>query len=171
MSVSATIQVSFGAESGSVDGHLSAAIDDRADGLNGGDTDFAPGDTAYFLVFRSANVEYDTPVLSAGSLVAAAVSGGYVEREEDLSFADTNQASLSVPSSALVSFEWFGRSLGDLALLSDAQTVEASASGVAVCRVKYRAPCTAHGLASPSSLNGKTDYSVLVFIRGHVVAS
>lgn len=170
MTVSATIQVSFGTESGA-DGHLSAEIDDRATGLNSGDTDFAPGDTAYFLVFKSTNVEYDTPVPSAGSLVAATVSGGYVEREEDLSFADTNQASLSVPASALVSFEWFGRSLGDLTLLDNSMTVEASASGVAVCRVKYRAPCAAHGLASPSSLNGKTDYSILVFIRGRVVAS
>jgi hypothetical protein len=169
MAVSATIQVSFGTESGA-DGHLSAEIDARATGLNDGDTDFAPGDTAYFLVFKSTNVEYDTPVASAGTLVSGTISGGYVEREEDLSFADTHQASLSVPASQVVSYEWFGRSLGDLNLLEDAMTLEASASGVAVCRVKYRAPCTAHGIASPASLNGKTDYSILVFIRGRVVS-
>lgn len=169
MAVSATIQVSFGTEAGA-DGHLSAEIDDRAGGLNGGDTEFSPGDTAYFLVFKSANVEYDTPAASAGTLVSGTVSGGYVEREEDLSFADTNQASLSVPASQVVSYEWFGRSLGDLILLEDAMTLEASASGVAVCRVKYRAPCTAHGIVSPASLNGKTDYSILVFIRGRMVS-
>jgi hypothetical protein len=167
MTVNATIQVSFGTDAGSAEGHLSAEIDDRADGLNAGDTSFSPGDTAYFLVFKSSNVIYDAPVTSAGSIVAASVSGGYVEKTEDLSFADDNQASLSVPASQITSFEWLGRSLGGLTLI-DPMTVQAGASGVGVCRVTYRAPCTAHGLVSPASINGSTDYSILVFIRGHL---
>lgn len=168
MSVSATIQVSFGADVGEGDGHLSAEIDDRSNGLNDGDTSFSPGDTAYFLVFKSQNVVYDTPISSAGSITAATVSGGYVERVEDLQFADTDTATLQVPASSIVSFEWFGRSLGDLAL-TDPQAVKASAAGVGVCRVTYQAPCTAHGLVSPASLNGETSFTVLVFIRGHLV--
>lgn len=168
MTVSATIQVSFGTDDTSgVDGHLSAEIDDRANGLNAGDTDFAPGDTAYFLVFASDNVTYDAPIPSAGTIVSASVSGGYVSRTQDLEFPDTNQATLDVPASEIESYKWLGRSLGDLTLL-DATTVQASASGVAVARVVYRAPATAHGLASPGAVNGETDYSILVFIRGHL---
>lgn len=170
MAVSATIQVSFGEGSDAgVDGHLSASIDDRATGLNGGDTSFLPGDTAYFLVFKSDNVAYDTPIASAGSIVAASLPSGYVEKEEDISFADADSGSLSVPASEILSYQWMGRSLGDLTLQPDKMTVTASAKGVAVARVTYRAPCSAHGLQSPSSLNGLTDFSILVFIRGHLL--
>lgn len=166
MSVTANITVSFGAETGAgVDGHLSAEIDDREDGLNGGDTSFAPGDTAYFLVFKSANVTYDAPVCSAGSIQTA--SAGSVEREEELTFADTDTATLQVPCTGSLSVLWLGRSLGSLTLI-DPMTVKASAKGVAVAKVTYSATADAFGLTSPSSLNGLTDFSILVFILGHI---
>lgn len=165
--VSATIQVAFGDAdaAAAVGAHLSAAIDDRAGGLNGGDTAFAPGDTAYFLVWKSANVTCDTPRTSAGSIVGA--SPGVVQREQDVQFADTDEATLAVPATGIVSVTWLGRSLGSLQLQGE-MTLKASAKGVAVARVTYNTAPSAHGLVSPLTLAGLTDFSILVYILGHV---
>lgn len=166
MAVTANITVSFGSE-GAGD-HLSAEIDGREDGLNGGDTSFAPGDTAYFLVFKSDNVEYDEPVCSAGTIITA--EGGTVEKEEELTFADTDTASLSVPCTGALTVTWLGRSLGDLTL-TDPMTVKASSKGVAVAKVAYEATADAYGLQSPATLEGLTDFSILVYILGRVVSA
>ena len=39
------------------EGHLSAEIDSRPYGFNGGRTQYFPGDDCYVLVYKSANVE------------------------------------------------------------------------------------------------------------------
>jgi hypothetical protein len=168
MPVTANITVSFG-DSDSADGasgHLSAEIDDRPAGLNGGDTSFAPGDTAHFLVYKSSNVTYDVPVTSAGTL-ATAGTGLTVTKEQDLQFADTDTASLSIPAIAITGTTWLGRSLGTLAL-QDPTTVKATAKGVAVARVTYTCSADGFALTSPATLAGLTDFSILVFILGHL---
>ena len=67
----ATIRVQFGTASGdNAPGHLSAEVDSRPTGLNGGKTGFAPGETAYILVFASDNVSISETICSAGSLTA-----------------------------------------------------------------------------------------------------
>jgi hypothetical protein len=167
MSVTANITVSFGAEGAAADGsHLSAAIDDRPDGLNGGDTSFMPGDVAYFLVYQSDNVTHDDPIPSAG---AVAASGSVsVTRVEDITFANEDTATLSVPASG-VSVKWFGNALGKLTLQPDKMTVKADAKGVAVGRVTYTASAKAYGLTSPLEIGGETDFSILVFILGHEI--
>ncbi|WP_041446859.1 hypothetical protein [Thiocystis violascens] len=167
MAVTANITVSFGDQSASsASGHLSAEIDSRPDGLNNGVTSFAPGDSAAFLVYKSSNVTYDAPVASAGS-VAGVGSGLTVEKEDDLSFADSDTASLSTPATGIVSVTWLGRSLGSLSL-QDQTTVKAGAKGVAVARVKYACRADAYRLTSPATLAGLTDFSILVFILGHL---
>lgn len=168
MPVTANITVSFGDSAGSsgASGHLSAEVDSRADGLNAGKTSFAPGDRAHFLVYKSSNVSYDTPVASAGS-IAAGGKGISVTKEDDIQFADTDTASLSIPAQSIVSVTWLGRSLGSL-VLADANTVKASAKGVAVARVKYTAKADAWSLTSPATLAGLTDFSILVFILGRL---
>ena len=168
MPVTANITVSFGDQTGAdgVNGHLSAEIDDRPAGLNAGDTSFAPGDTAYFLVYKSDNVTYDFPVASAGTVTAAG-TGLTVSKEQDLQFADVDTASLSIPATAITNVTWLGRSLGELSL-QDPTTVKASAKGVAVARVTYTCRADGFGLASPTTLAGLTDFSILVFILGHL---
>jgi hypothetical protein len=91
-----------------------------------------------------------------------------VSREEDITFAGTDTASLGVPASGGVSVTWFGTSLGSLSLQDDNMTLKASAKGVAVARVTYTASATSYGLVSPASLGGSTDFSILVYILGHV---
>jgi hypothetical protein len=166
MAVQTSFQISFGAGVDASQGHLSAEIDDRADGPNAGKTQFLPGEAAHFLVYKSSNVAYDPPVPSAGS-----VSGGgttIVEKEEDLAFADTDTATLRIPASAITSVTWLGNSLGNL-VLTDPQTVRASASGVAVARVRFQAVANTHALQSPASVAGLTDFSILVFILGRLI--
>lgn len=170
MGVTANITVSFGAgTTASESSHLSAEIDDRPEGLNAGDTSFAPGDTAHFLVFQSDGVTHDAPVSSGGSIGSGSTIT--VEREDELTFADEDTAELSVPAAGLGAITWYGNALGGLALQPDKKTVKASAKGVAVAKVKYTASATAYGLTSPATLAGAVDYSILVYILGHEVAA
>jgi hypothetical protein len=117
-------------------------------------------------VFKSSNVTYDFPICSAGT-VAGAGSGISVTKEQDIQFADEDTASLSVPATAITGVTWLGRSLGGLTL-TDPTTVKASAKGVAVARVTYTCAADAFGLTSPATLAGLTDFSILVFILGHI---
>jgi hypothetical protein len=169
MAITANITVSFGADGASAGSHLSAEIDDRTEGLNAGETSFSPGDQAGFLVYQSSNVTHDAPVPSAGAV--SSVGAVTVEREEDVSFANEDTASLGVPAAGITSVTWFGNALGGLTLQPDGMTVKASAKGVAVARVTYTAPATGYKLASPATLAGETDYSIVVFILGHEIPS
>jgi hypothetical protein len=169
MGVTANITVSFGSKADCAEEagtHLSAEIDGRETGLNNGETSFAPGDTAHFLVYKSANVTYNAPITSGGTIG----SGGAlaVNHEEFISFADTDTASLSVPVASLGAITWFGNSLGALTLGEDKMTLKASAKGVAVARVNYTANADAYSLTSPATLGGETDFSILVFLLGQV---
>lgn len=170
MAVTANITVSFGdTNTDGSQGHLSAEIDSRkTGGLNAdGKTSFAPGDKAGFLIFKSDNVTYESPDASAGT-VSAAGTGLTVEKEDDVQFADTDTATLPVPASSIVSVTWIGRSLGGLTLQDDKTTIKASAKGVAVAKVKYAAKADGFYLQSPASLGGLTDFSILIFILGHL---
>lgn len=180
MAVTANITVSFGAGSAGGAGanaHLSAEIDGRADGLNkdhievsadgsAGSPSFAPGDTAHFLVFKSSGVTFDTPASSAGSIS----SGGgaiSVSKTEDVSFAGTNKGSLQVPATAITETKWLGNALGALTVGADGTEVTASSKGVGIARVTYTCSAEPYGLTSPATLDGETDFSILVYILGH----
>ena len=162
----ATIRVQFGNPDGSgSDGHLSAEVDTRPDGLNGGRTSFSPGETAYILVYKSDNVSITDTICSAGSL--SAQGSAVVTVAEELMFEDAEMAQISKPARlALSQSVWYGRSLGGLTLLSDQVTVKAQARGVAVAKVTYDALALVYALSSPISLNGETDFSILALIKG-----
>lgn len=165
MSGNSTIRVRFGAGaggSGSND-YLSAEMDDRADGPNTGKSSFLPGDTAWFLVYRTPGIELSLDA-SAGS-----VTGGdevTVTKTEDVSFEAASIATLPMPAQAVTSFIWLGRDLGALTLGGDGVTLTAAAAGVAVARVTYTAKALSYGLQSPSSVAGEVDFDVLVMITG-----
>ena len=163
----ATIRVQFGSPDGqgASEGHLSAEVDARPDGLNGGKTSFSPGETVYLLVYRSDNVSITETICSAGSLSAQGTVT--VTVTDELMFEETDSASLSVPARAgLTASVWYGRSLGSLTLQSDKVTVKTQAKGVGVAKVSYEALAQIYALASPASLNGETDFSILALIKG-----
>lgn len=165
----ATIRVQFGnAEGGDASAHLSAEIDTRPDGLNGGRSTFNPGETVYLLIYSSDNVRITDTVCSAGSL--SAHSRTTVSVEQELLFEDSDSASLNKPARAsLQAVTWYGRALGELTLHSDKSTVRAALRGVGVAKVRYEASAQVYALHSPASLNGETDFSILAIIKGQAV--
>jgi hypothetical protein len=162
----ATIRVQFGNPDGSeAAGHLSAEIDTRPGGLNGGRTSFNPGETAYILVYKSDNVSITDTICSAGSLSSQGTA--VVSVTEEIMFEDADTANLGKPARTGISQTvWYGRSLGGLSLQSDKVTVKAAAKGVGVAKVTYDALARVYALSSPSTLNGETDFSILALIKG-----
>ena len=171
MAITASITVSFGAgaDGADVQGHLSAEVDNRPDGLNAGKTSFNAGDTVYFLVYKSANVEYDSPITSAGGI--SSENSVSVSKTDSLTFANVNTAELSVPANSAPSVVWSGRNLGTVTLGANQKTITTTATGVAIGNATYTASADAFALTSPVSIGGSTDFSILVFIAGRVVAA
>lgn len=162
----ATIRVQFGTQDESgTSGHLSAEIDSRPDGLNGGRVSFNPGETVYILVYKSDNVSITDTISSAGSL--SAHGSAVVTITDELMFEDDDTAQLSRPAmSSLSQSVWYGRNLGNITLQSDKITVKASSKGVAVAKVTYETQALVYALSSPTTLNGETDFSILALIKG-----
>lgn len=162
----ATIRVQFGNPDGTgTNGYLSAEIDTRPGGLNGGRSAFSPGETVHILVYKSDNVTITSTPCSAGSL--SLQGSTVVTITEELMFEDADTARLSKPAQGgIAQATWFGRSLGNLVLQQDKVTVKAQAKGVAVAKVTYDAQALVYALASPASLNGLTDFSILALIKG-----
>lgn len=164
----ATIRVQFrGADAGSAGAHLSAELDDRPAGLNSGKTGFVGGDSAFFLVYKSSNVEIVAADCSAGS-VSKHADAVTVTKTEDLNFEDEDSAQLPVPAHAITASKWLGRNLGAITLQADKQTIKAVSRGVGVLRVTYQAQPMAYRLDSPVKVAGETDFSILVLITGEV---
>lgn len=167
MADSATIVVQFGVAPGSdASGHLSAEVDTREGGLNGGQSSFAPGSDVYLLAYRTANVSITDVLASAGSITQQA--GISVTVTEDLNFEDGRTASLSKPvaGASLDSVQWWGNDLGALTVQDDKMSVQAASRGVAVARVTYTVAADVFRLASPASINGQTTYPILVVVKG-----
>lgn len=162
----ATITVKFGNANGGGDavGHLSAEIDTRPTGLNGGNSSFDPGTNVAILIYKTDNVAITQTDCSAGSLSMGEQET--VTIAEDVTFMDEQETSLPVPATSTPSIEWFGRSLGAITLKSDKMTLRAESKGVAVGRVTYQATASVLRLQSPDSINGSTDFSIAVLIAG-----
>lgn len=169
MAANATIRVTFGAGSEEAGAHLSAEIDTRPAGLNGGKSSFFPADDVYFLLYKSSNVEVDSIDCSAGS-VALHAGAVTVTKTEDFNFEDTDSITLDVPADAITSHKFIGRDLGALTLQADKMTVKAATKGLAVCRITYTATAAAYVLRSPATVSGETDFTILVLVVGKVVA-
>ncbi len=163
----ATIRVQFGNPDGSsaTAGHLSAEVDTRATGLNGGRSSFSPGETVYILVYKTDNVTITDTVCSAGSLQLQGTT--VIPVTQEIMFEEADTVTLDKPvRTSLLQSAWYGRSLGSLTLQADKTTVKADARGVAVARVSYESLAQIYALASPATLNGETDFTILALIKG-----
>ena len=170
MATTTTIKIAFSdpTAAAAAGAHLSCELDNRETGLNLGTSSFVPGDTAWFLVYMSSNVELDgLPVASAGSIGTA--PNLTITRVEELIFENTDSATLSVPAMSVSSVQWLGRDLGALTLQGDSMTLKAPTKGVAVAEVTYTATCTPFSIASPKTLNGKTTFSICVYVLGKLI--
>lgn len=157
---------------GSGSATLSAEVDSREGGLNGGKSSFSPGEDVYILVFKSTNVSIVAIEASAGSITAAGST--IVNKTEDLTFAGQNTASLPTPtSSGLSSTKWLGKSGGAMTVGADQVTVTASSvtdKQVAVARVSYSSTADVYKLSSPATIDGEVEFTIAVLILGGVTA-
>lgn len=108
--VVATLNVSFSKDTTSVetDGMLKLEIDDRADGMNGGDTSFAPGDSVYYFLYNDDNVTVLEHFVTAGGIGSQGSVTRAIE-DEKITFSNSDSASLNYPPDGGVSMEWMGR--------------------------------------------------------------
>lgn len=162
----ATIRVTFGSAGAGAGAHLSAEIDSRDSGLNGGDTSFQPGDNAWFLIYKSNKVSVESIKASAGSVL----SGGeqVFSRTEDLQFEDDDSASLPVPSDGISTVQWIGNDLGGLTLGADGMSIKAASKGVAIARVTFTVSPDAFAIQAPASVAGLVDFPILVLVKGAI---
>jgi hypothetical protein len=162
----ATIRVNFSDGAGGLgSGNLSAEIDSRPGGLNGGRTSFQPGDDVWILVQKTPNVVIDSVDTSAGAITAGAAF--QYATTEDVNFEGVSTSRVSGVADSLDSYQWFGRNIGVLTLAADSQTLNATVAGVAVARVTYTGTAYPYKLSSPASINGETTFSIAVVISGH----
>jgi hypothetical protein len=141
---------------------LSAEIDSRPTGLNLGNTSFVPGDLAYFLVYPTGGATITQVLSSVGSVSSA--GSVTIEVEETLTFANTNKANLSKQYVSGATYTWYGNNLG--AVTFKGTQVIAATSGVGVLSVKYNTTAYAYAINSPTLVNGKTSFQILVVIIG-----
>ena len=107
--VVATLNVSFDADTESTTGNLKLEIDDREDGLNGGDTSFSPGDDAYYFLFKDSNIDVVSHVTTAGGTAPASPSSGTKDIDENITFSNSDTGSLGYPPDGSVTMKWLGR--------------------------------------------------------------
>ena len=169
--VTASIVVQFapGTDDGSL--QLIAEIDSRDDGYNAGSTDFKPGQTVYYLIYKSVLVNITEHVVSAGRIERVVVEN--IEKTESLIFAHQSSASVGYPIHNTYSTKWLGRTpSGTLVKVSDTEFQLRDASGAAVedtgvLHVTYTTQHIVNRIVGvPAVLNGETSYSVVVSIVG-----
>lgn len=105
----ATLNVSFDADANgdSQNSVLKLEIDDREDGLNGGDTRFSPGENAYYFMFKDSNVSLVAHQSTAGGITSSGIGDKTID--ENISFSNSDTASLSYPPNGTVAMQWLGR--------------------------------------------------------------
>lgn len=174
--VTASLTVSFEKAEVSGDGFLSWEVDDRSEedgGLNGGDTSFAPGDTAWLLLFKESSVTIDETFTSGGTLTKGA-SGqikSFKEKEaEYVTVTNSNTANLSKPANVSgVNLSWLGKNkkIGkgtaklemmkqDTGVVSEV-VIDLGTEMVGVIKAEYDSSATAYKLAGVP-----TDYPMAV---------
>lgn len=163
--VTTTVQLTFGSGD-SNKGHLSAEVDNRPGGLNGGKTKFSGGEPVYVLLYKSRNVSITQKLVSAGSIYPG--QNQLIDMEEIITFQNKREASLSKPVSGMLDVTWLGNSLGWLTVDVDQTTVNASGAGVAVAKVSYKTEAQSYRISTPRSVNGETNYSLIFFAAGVV---
>lgn len=155
--VTASIVIDFTSASG--EGVLTAEVDSRETGYNGGDTQFYPGSTPYFLLFKSSTVVIDSIRCSEGNIVLISAAE-VIKTTEYLTYANEKSASPQYPiggaSQVLDSAGMVGTpTLGETA-------VTFAAPQVCVVQVEYESIALAYQLTGASGLR-----PVVIYVAGH----
>ena len=159
--VTTSLVVQFGLGTDEDNNFLSAEIDSRPEGYNGGNTSFLAGDSPVFLVYRSEGLTLSF-VSSKGSI--AYVGTGQIEVDEYITLANEKTGSLPKPPLGPVTMTHFGGTVG--ATIVGLEVV-LPAVGTAVYRVQYSASFLAYRMSGiPAIFNGETTFPVVVVVTG-----
>jgi hypothetical protein len=163
--VTATVVVNFTDNASAGGGILTAEIDGRPAGFNGGKSSFVAGDSPVILIYRTTNVVINSVIPSTG--VMSPHGSGTSLETQDLQFATDVSATLDKPiTGSLVSTKWLGRDLGTLSLTGEAG-VRATGTPPGIARVTYNATYQAYRLSNVvSPLNGETVFPVVIVVTG-----
>lgn len=164
MAVTASLVVQFGSDAVD-DAILIAEVDNRdlsEGGLNNGRTQFLPGDSVFYLVYKHklSTTEHRS---SAGSISASGV--GQRQVEEVITFFDTPDAAVRYPIYTLDSVEWLGNNLGAISA-PGGQSIRAATAGVGVAIVKYTTKYDVFRLNSPAQINGRDSFDIAILVVG-----
>ena len=154
--ITTTLVINFSA--GDTGGILLAEVDDRPDGFNAGDTNFRPGSSPAFLLYKSSNVTIQQMVVTEGSL--SALGSVTVEKSEDLQFAMEDTADFRYPYASGLVTDLIAPS-GFSISASTGNTAKLNTKGVAIARVRYKTVAQAYRIVGASG-----NLPVLVYISG-----
>jgi hypothetical protein len=164
MAITASIVVQFGASEGSSE-VLQAEVDPRKPsegGLNP-DRSFRPGDTISILIYKTAGV---TNLQVQSSAVPVTANGSSSRNiEEQVQFPNEDEGSVGYPINTLNSFSWYGNNLGTLTKV-DTKKVGLASAGIGVAKVNYNALYDVYRFTAPASLNGETNFPILIVVSG-----
>jgi len=164
MAVTASLVVTFG-QAAQDDALLIAEVDARSvaeGGTNNGRTQFLPGDSVNYLVYRH-KVQSTEHRASAGSV--SRIGSGQHQVEETITFLDVVDGNVRYPVYTLDSFEWLGNDLGQIAA-AGGQAIRATTPGVGVAIVRYTTKFDIWRLNSPAQINGRDSFDIAVLITG-----
>lgn len=164
--VTTSLVIQFGSEDDAAQYHLSAEVDSRDDGLNGGNTSFLPGDQPYFLVYYSPELSL-TLQASEGTIVASTPQD--ITIEEYITFADAKEANLSKPvkDGTTPTLEELSVVGTPGTLQRTGQTLYYNTKAIAVIKATYTTRAKAYQLTStPTSLGGNTSFPIVIVITG-----
>ncbi len=138
-------------------------VDTRPTGFNGGKTTFSAGETIHYLIRKSWNVQILTEVATVGVIHNHPDSKEHII--DDYLFLGVNTVNLKTPCEGnYVDYDWIGDGLGGIRVINSTQLIS-SRAGDGVLRVKYDTPVLHSSLSTPSSVNGITDYQVILTIK------
>jgi hypothetical protein len=164
--ITASLVVEFDA-GGDEEGILIAEVDSFETGLNQGNTNFVPGDSPGFLIYKTSNVVIDSITPSAGAI--SSLGSGFTPEpiEDHLIFTDERTIGVSKPIYSGFTSKWLGNHLGAVTITE--QNVTAANQGVGVLKISYNSFFQKYRLTNvPTVLNGETSFPVVIYIVGHI---
>ena len=161
MTIQSSVVVEFKTQCDVAGEFLAVALDSD---LNEDRTCFLYGEKVYFRVYFSPALTITIDTSDGSVFLESADSSG--EESENVSFVDTNEASVSNLIKAITSYSWFGRSLGSI-LKTGVTSIRASNKGVAVAALEYTTQYDVYSIIL--SDKGVETYPVLVLVKGDVV--
>lgn len=181
--VTASLVINFQTPEYSGDGFLSLEVDSRPEedgGLNGGNTSFAPGDTAYILMFKESSVTLSDIFTTGGALTK--VSDSEIQSFTDLdaeiiTVSNSATANLSRPANMDdITLSWVGKTkkigkgtqklemLVDVTGNTSEVVIDVGTEMVGVIKAEYSSKASAYKLSSVP----KEYPAVVIFANGTI---